>query len=295
MILKGTNSLKKLYYFINDSVVYDIKGQNDADRCGQPGIIYEVEQKFVKSGETYIDGYGQKVVADEGDGLYWVSTGKINEEECAKVYPFIGIEYHTLDNPDETLTKYLWFQHLVSDGDTIIDTAPRGGIKGGGATKGDAEPESTDAPEQYESYGYQPSLTIKFQKKPHDSNNDGITEMSYYDMVTESIKEDIEKWTRDGYSIDVMMNLIPFYYKAESGDRYVIDGKECEIESIQRFDGYGPIDEEQILEIVLHTIENDIRNTSNKAISPYVEDGYCKYIDDNTSFLYDLIKPYYEA
>ena len=83
--------LKKMYYFINDNVIYNISSYQDADDTGVDCIKYN-------------------------------DDGTINEAECENIFPNIKVVYRKNDGTD--VTKYYWLQNMIKDGDTKTEDGP---------------------------------------------------------------------------------------------------------------------------------------------------------------------------
>ena len=111
-------TLKNPYYFFNENVLYEIKDYNDDDNCGVHKVFFVTEEKEVKSGDTYYDVNGNKVVATE-DGTVAASTGAIDEEKSLGIFPGFYVQYDVVSEELYGQKKYYWLQDMIADGDTI--------------------------------------------------------------------------------------------------------------------------------------------------------------------------------
>lgn len=86
-----TIKLSKFYYYIADTVVYDIsiKYIEDKDKCAINPIVYTNENK-----------------------------NEVNKTETAKIFPCFTVTYK---KGTETIIQYYWLQDMISDGDKYID------------------------------------------------------------------------------------------------------------------------------------------------------------------------------
>ena len=117
-MIQPKTTLSNYYYFFNDNIVFDIKNYNDEDKCGKHKVTYLTEGKKVEKGHNYIDLHGDFQKA-ETEGTYQVSTGKLDEAECAKVFPHFNVNYQ--DSEGNQYTVYYWLQNLIKDGDKLQD------------------------------------------------------------------------------------------------------------------------------------------------------------------------------
>ena len=87
MIYPNT-TLSKVYYYIANTVVYDISNKyiKDNDNCAINPIVYTNKDK-----------------------------NEVNEIETAKIFPCFTVTYK---KGTETIIKYYWLQDMISDGDT---------------------------------------------------------------------------------------------------------------------------------------------------------------------------------
>lgn len=121
-------TLQNPYYFIKDKVLYNISNQQDTNNehtssgyCGVHKVTYKTETKRVEKGHVYLDLNGNLQTAAE-DGDYQVSTGKLNETECKKVFPYFTVTYYKKNPGKEEegiITKIYWLQYLIQDGDKV--------------------------------------------------------------------------------------------------------------------------------------------------------------------------------
>ena len=83
-----TTKLSKVYYYIANTVVYDISNKyiKDNDNCAINPIVYTNKDK-----------------------------NEANEIETAKIFPCFTVTYK---KGTETIIKYYWLQDMISDGDT---------------------------------------------------------------------------------------------------------------------------------------------------------------------------------
>ena len=123
-------TLQNPYYFIKDKVLYNISNQQDTNNehtssqgCGVHKVTYITETKKVEKGQVYLNLHGDLQTAAD-DTNYSVSTGKLDETECQKVFPYFTVTYNKT-NPAEgeegTITKTYWLQHLIQDGDKVVN------------------------------------------------------------------------------------------------------------------------------------------------------------------------------
>ena len=103
------------YYYVKDGVIYRISStlSNPSDSCAKHYVVFETEPKELKKGYVYLDLNGNNVKA-ESDGTYNVSTGKLNNTECAKVFPYISVT----DAGEDSTVYYNWLDNFISVGDT---------------------------------------------------------------------------------------------------------------------------------------------------------------------------------
>lgn len=110
------STLKDLYYFVNDSVVYDIKQTNDDDNCGIYVVEYKTEEKEVKKGDIYLDHNHNKVTAEE-DATVQAGTNELNDVLDYTIFPSFFVTYTEKTEGAEPKTKYYWLQDMIKDGD----------------------------------------------------------------------------------------------------------------------------------------------------------------------------------
>lgn len=115
-MIQPKTTLNNYYYFINGNIVFDIKNYNDQDGCGVHKVTYLTEPKVIEEGHHYTDLHGDVQTA-ETEGTYQVSTGNLNETECAKVFPHFMVNYH--DREGNQYVVYYWLQNLIKDGDKL--------------------------------------------------------------------------------------------------------------------------------------------------------------------------------
>lgn len=101
-------NLKELFYFVQDDVVYEIKINNDQDKCGKSYLAEIGENKTTMDNELNF------------------TEGK---------FPCIKVTYETVNGKTEYL--YCWFQNLITDGCKYTGTEFKPVVHGEEKTFGD--------------------------------------------------------------------------------------------------------------------------------------------------------------
>ena len=221
-------TLNNPYYFVRNDIVYNINFNQDKDGCGEHMVTYETVEKELNPGDHYYDEKGDYQTVTSA-GYYSVKDGnKLNNIECANVFPHFIVNY--TDENNETLQVYYYLQDMIQDGDKF---------EGG-----------------------------KFVQDERHGNG-------YIDVFMSEVRDEIAKMVNSGKTMEEIKKALPHYYFEPSGnpdeDKYsiVVDGcKKVNVtyNGIQsEEDGFSPISEDQITDIVLavanqHTIicANDV-------------------------------------
>ena len=114
-------SLKNPYYFVKDSVIFNISTTNsDEDPCGKHYKTFDTETKNLKKGTYYFDKNGNRKLTTQ-DGNVEVSLNTAYKAATItankSVFPYFDVTYKYNDNSTETVTY--WLDDLIEDGDKL--------------------------------------------------------------------------------------------------------------------------------------------------------------------------------
>jgi len=120
------SDLKNPYYYVNDNVLYAISDtqmdENLAEiedkRIGEHLVVYVTEEQELAKGTKYRDLHNDEQTALV-DGLYQVSTNKINVEECKAIFPYCTVSYE--DDDSNTYEEIYWLQDYIKVGDKFVN------------------------------------------------------------------------------------------------------------------------------------------------------------------------------
>lgn len=88
---KTQNRPNDFYYFVENTVIYEISSKQDFDSCAAVG-------------------------KDN-----WYTDGEFDEDKAAKILPYIKLTYKK-QSDGTTGTKYLWLDNLIADGDVYSNS-----------------------------------------------------------------------------------------------------------------------------------------------------------------------------
>jgi hypothetical protein len=241
-------------------------------------VLYVTADKELKAGETYYDETNTKRVAEE-DGTYAVSTGKVDEEKSASIFPNFYVVYE--DENQVQSTKYYWLQDMIADGDTIgengefvinqVHENPNAKGDRGGAqhiSAGDKDYENPITPivntGATENYG----IHEDDESGSGDTSASGETseqEYSYLSKFLDSINTDLSSLIEQGLSYDEMKEKMPYYVFAQPDDEAYVNGKKVTIVTVS----FQTATEEAVLEAAYAIINKKSMNYADGLLKAY--------------------------
>jgi len=197
-----SKTLENPYYFFADKVLFKIGDEQDEDKCGKYLVTYEsvkdkdnnVVKRTVKKGDYYLD-EKHNTIQNNGNNTIEVTLygTELNHTECAKVFPHFDVNYTYNDGTEEDpvtkqYTVHYYMQGMIAVGDKWDET------------------------------------NKKFIRNNLHYNTGDTT---YMNEFSESIKKEIEKYIKDGKSIEQIKKIMPHWcFAANKNKVFDVNGKE---------------------------------------------------------------------